>query len=180
MASLLSTNVKTLFSGVTSVFEDARTQIDRDIDKIARGLASKKAEMFAEIDKLEREFVDSYQHKQTELSKLKALQTQAGQLSEEILSTMQRSIAKELEQGIDKLNSDIENRKNPGYQIGVMWGMCLTSLLSQINSSTILVNKVTQRSPKPNRKTKLEIHQPTYSLRRERAETQITQSKRYK
>ena len=127
-------------SGITSVFEDARAQIDRDTNNIVSSLNKKKAEMFAEIDRLEGEFVDSYQHKQTELSKLKALQTQAGQLSEDILSTMQRTIAKEFKQGIQNLSSDIEDSKVPDYLIVIKWRMSVAPLLQQIKQSKVTVS----------------------------------------
>ena len=130
-------------SGITSVFKDARAQIERDTKSIIRGLNIKKAEMFAEINRLEREFVDSHEHKQTELSKLKALQTQAGQLSEDILSTMQSSITKELEQGIQNMSSEIEDSKVPDYLIVIKWRMSIAPLLQQIKLSKVTV------SPKP-------------------------------
>ena len=141
-------------SSITSVFRDARAQIERDTKSIASSLASKKAEMFAKIDRLERDFVNIYQHKQTELSKLKAIQTQTGQLSEDILSTMQRTIAKELEQGIQNMGSEIEDSKVPDYLIVINWRMSIAPLLQQIKLSKVTV------SPKPQVDLKQFIEEP--------------------
>ena len=113
-----STQVAT---GLTSVFHNARSQIETDIVSIVTSLGKKKFQMFAKIDEIERGFVDKYQHKQAELIKLKALQKQAGELSENALSTMQRTIATELEHGMRTISSEVEESKNPGYQIDIKW-----------------------------------------------------------
>ena len=165
---------------LTPIFRNARAQIEGDIDRIVSCLDKKRSEMFAEIDRLEREFVCEYQLRQDELSKLRSLQTQTGQLCEGILAGMQSTIARELEAGIGKLELKIEESKCPGCYVGIKWGMCLTSLISQINSSDIVEIQVAQRECEIPIKTEPPSPRRAYRLRGDRPSPHTHSCKRPK
>ena len=138
-------------SSITSMFKDARNSIEQDINRIVIGLNKKKSEMFASIGKLEKEFVGNYQKKRSEIDKLKCLQKQTGELTENTLSSMQNTISRELEQGVKQLNLEIGNIKKPEYQININWGICIATLLSQITKSKLDISpKKEKRHPQPN------------------------------
>ena len=151
-------------SGFTTVFQDARGSIVQYISRIIGGLNRKKNEMFAEIVKLEKEFIENYQKKRSEIDKLKCLQKQTRELSENTLSSMQNTIYRELEQGVKQLNLEIEKSRKPNFRININWGMCITTILSQIHNSNILTPKIVQinRGIFPN----TQLNQPINTLKR--------------
>ncbi|KAI6649439.1 hypothetical protein LOD99_11804 [Oopsacas minuta] len=119
------------------VFRETRGKIDVQINRVVLALVEKKNEMFRELAKLEEEFIQEQKQKRIDLTKLKELKEKADTISHNYIPELQHRILNDLEQGIDKLRLDIEQTKNPDYQIEVKWAMNIPDLLNQIDTSKI-------------------------------------------
>ena len=126
-----------------AIFQEARNRVEQEIGTVIECLNNKKYELFTEIGRLEKEFLDKQQEQQTSLNELKSLKTHTEYLRQNNFKKMQSKVMKELNKGLQKLKLEIENRRNMEYHIDIKWGMCIPTLLSQIAESEV------DMSPRP-------------------------------
>ena len=126
-----------------TIFQKARDKIKSDINNVIQCLNNKQVEMFAEISRLEKEFQDKQQQKYKDLNKLSSVKARTEEeLGENSLREVQQRVVRELQIGIDKLTLHIENTREPDFKIEIKWGMCMSTLFTQINESHINVTQL--------------------------------------
>ena len=121
------------------VFQEAREKVSTAVDTLMRALSDKKSELLAEIDRLEREFVNKQQQQQKDLVELRALKAQTEGLRQNKFKDLQSNVSKELQKGIQKLTCEIRDTRQEDCGIEIGWGMCLSAVLSQINQSAVSI-----------------------------------------
>ncbi|KAI6658096.1 hypothetical protein LOD99_15809 [Oopsacas minuta] len=121
-----------------TIFQQARDTIEQDISKIIQSLNDKKAVMFEEIDRLEQEYAHKQEKFLTNLNTLDSLKMRTEEeLGDNILAKVQKKVIKDLQEGINLMNLEIEN--SPDYEIKIRWRMNVDKLLQNISISSIEV-----------------------------------------
>ena len=162
------------YSVPADIFQEARDKISQDIAAIIVLLKNKQVEMFAEVDKLEKDFKGKQQQKLSSLNKLNSMKSRTEEeLGENILKDIQNKVISELQMGIDKLSIDIERCSVPNFSICVNWGILMSCFHSMIGDSGIEVVDLTPVKPQDNRQSSAQRRRN----RRKRGEQAFTKSR---
>ena len=122
----------------TTIFQQARDTVEQDVTMLIKCLTDKKVDMLAEIDRLECDFTRKQDQQRNNLNKLSSLKSQTEELSEDSLLEIQKKVANELQEGINKLSLEIESAKNPDYLIEIQWKICMNCTPSKIEQSHVV------------------------------------------
>ena len=132
------------------VFQEARDKVAKDIAVTIFHLENKQNEMFAEINKLEKEFKGKQQQQHKELNKLNSMIARTEEeLADNNLVQVQHTVIRDLQRGIDKLSLEIESSREPGYKLKVVWGACINCFALNISKSEISVIETPREPPVP-------------------------------
>ncbi|KAI6654539.1 hypothetical protein LOD99_935 [Oopsacas minuta] len=124
-----------------TIFQQARSTIEQDVNMIIQSLKCKMVEMFAEINRLEQEFVSKQQHLSTNLYTLETLKIKTeDELGDNSLAEVQIKVIDNLQEGINKISLEIRN--TPDFKISFKWRINMEQLLQNIQMSSIEIKKV--------------------------------------
>lgn len=118
-----------------NIFQKAREDVEKNIDRFVLCLNQKKLEMFSEILTLETEHNNKQKQIQNDIQRLVDLKSQTEELGRNNLVAVQQKIIENIQTGINNLNLE---SNVPEFNIEIEWKFCLNCFEDKIKDSNVV------------------------------------------